>query len=125
MYLRMFSILCGVLLHAAAASAGEPPRSARIVTSSDDLQLSKSDHTIGLKRTTKPQRRTIVILPPDAEPDQEFVVDDLACNFNRMPVTVTAPDHQAIFEKRTFVLNGDCGSVAFRYFGNGTWGAEQ
>jgi hypothetical protein len=115
------SILCGALLHAAVASAGEPPRSARIVTSSDDLQLSKADHAVCLDRRRNPHA-TMVRLPADAEPDQVFVVDDCSENARTFPVTIVPPEGHTISGWR--ILAGDGGSFRVRYFGDKTWRTE-
>jgi hypothetical protein len=125
MKFRLAACIAALVVGATVPAAAEQVRSARVVTSSDDLQLTKSDHTIGLKRTVKPHK-TVVMLPSDAEPDQEFVIDDLAGNFYRVPVTVLAPDgHTFLNNKRAFGLVIDWGHTAFRYFGDKTWGAEQ
>jgi hypothetical protein len=115
-------IFCAVLLSAAAAA--EPPHSARIVTSSEDMQIAKTDHTIGLKRTVSPHK-TVLTLPPDAEPDQEFVIDDLEENFSSAPVTVRAPAGHMILKMRpAWVLAGDGSHTAFRYLGEKLWSVE-
>jgi hypothetical protein len=113
------------LLLPSLSLAEDHVRSARIVTSSDALQIDKSDHSIGLKRTTNPHP-TVAKLPPDAEPNQVFVVDDLADNFSEYPVTVVAPPgHVLSGDRHKFVLNRDSGRTGFRYFGDHNWGVEQ
>jgi hypothetical protein len=121
MYLRIshLSILFGVLLSAAAAA--EPPRSARVVTSSEDLQLSKADHAVCLNRALDPHA-TIVLLPADAEPDQEFVIDDCSENSWSFPVTAIAPAGHAMAGPR--ILAADGTSLRVRYFGDKTWRVE-
>jgi len=125
MKFRLSAYVAVMILSATVAAAADQVRSARIVTSSEDLQLKKSDHTIGLKRTVNPHK-TIVLLPADADIDQEFVVDDLAGNFNGARVTVLAPDgHNLFANNRKFELPIDWGHYVFRYFGDKTWSVEQ
>jgi hypothetical protein len=114
-----FPILCAVLLSAAAAA--EQPRSARIVTSSD-LQLSKSDHAVCLDRQIDP-RATTVLLPADADPDQEFIVDDCSENSHSFFVTAVPPKGHIISGSR--ILANDGASLRIRYFGNRVWRVEQ
>ena len=123
MKFRLAACVAAMIVSVTAAAA-DPVKSARIVTSSEDLQITKSDHAIGLKRTIKPHK-TIVMLPADADPDQEFVIDDLEGNFNHVPVTVLTPDgHTFLKNKREYGLPIDWGHFAFRYFGDKTWSAE-
>jgi hypothetical protein len=124
MKFRLAACVAAMIVSATVSATAGQVRSARIVTSSEDLQLTKSDHAIGLKRTVKPHK-TIVKLPADVEPDQEFVIDDLADNFHIFPVTVLAPVGNTLFNnKRAFVLVIDGGHTAFRYFGDKAWGVE-
>ncbi|WP_072824772.1 hypothetical protein [Bradyrhizobium erythrophlei] len=110
------------IVSSAIGASAEQPRSARIVTSSEDLQITKADHTIGLKREVNPHK-TVLTLPPDAEPDQEFIIDDLVGNFRTISVTVRAPGGHMILNRRTlWVL--DSNHVAFRYFGEKLWSVE-
>lgn len=117
-----FPILCAVLLSAAAASAAEQPRSARAVTSSDDLQLSKLDHSICLDRRKNPHATT-VRLPADAEPDQEFIIDDCSENSRSFAVTAAPPEGHVMSGPRILSIDGD--SLRLRYFGNRVWRVEQ
>ena len=113
-----------MIVSSAIGASAEQLRSARIVTSSEDLQIRKTDHTVGLKRTVNPHK-TVLTLPPDAEPDQEFVVDDLAQNFSSVPVTVRPPDGHMIAHKRPrYDLTVNGGHTAFRYLGEKLWSVE-
>jgi hypothetical protein len=119
---RLAAAAAALIAGTAIGYAAEQVRSARIVTSSEDLQIMKSDHTIGLKRTVNPHK-TVLTLPLDADPDQEFIIDDLAENFSRIPVAVRAPEGHTILQKRPlWVLSG--GHTTFRYFGEKTWSVE-
>lgn len=102
----------------AVAARADQKTSIRIVTSSDVLKLTKGDHTLGLRRIEP--RAGIAVLPVDADPDQEFVIDDLAGNLSQFPVTVLTSDG-----RKVFVLSVDWGHAAFRYFGDDEWGVEQ
>ena len=117
--------IAAAILYPSLSLAADQVRSARIVTSSDTLQLKKSDHTIGFNRTIKPHQ-TVAVLPSDADVDQEFVVDDLADNFSKWPVTIVLPPgHVLSGDRHAFVLNRDSSSTGFRYFGGQVWGVEQ
>lgn len=111
-----------IVVSSSVAASAEQLRSARIVTSSEDHQITKADHTIGLQRTVNPHKM-VVLLPPDAEPDQEFVVDDLAENFSQAQVTVRVPAGHTILKKRMlWVLSSS--HTTFRYFGEKIWSVE-
>jgi hypothetical protein len=123
MYRRIayLSILCGVLLSAAVASAAEPPRSARVVTSSEDLYLTKEDHAVCLDRRQDPHAM-IVLLPTDAELDQEFVIDDCSENSASFHITALQPEGHTMTGPRIMAANGE--TLRVRYFGKGIWRAE-
>jgi hypothetical protein len=122
MYRRIsyLSILLAVFAIADAAAA-ELPRSARTVTSSEDLQLSATDHAICLNRALDPHATT-VLLPPDAEVDQEFVIDDCSENSRNFQVKTVQPAGHTMTGPR--ILAADGASLRVRYFGDKTWRIE-
>jgi hypothetical protein len=126
MVLKSLLATCAAATIASATfgASAEQVRSVRIVTSSENMQITKADHTIGFRRLINPHK-TVANLPPDAEPDQEFIVDDLAENFREIPVTVLPPDGHLIARHRPqydLIVNG--GHFTFRYLGEKLWSVE-
>jgi hypothetical protein len=118
----LFRAACiAALLSIATGAAAEQVRSARVVTSSEDLQLLKTDHSICLKREINPHATTVK-LPADAEPDQEFVIDDCGENSRSFWVTALQPEGHTITGSRILALDGS--SLRVRYFGNRIWRVE-
>lgn len=90
-----------------------------IVTASTTLAVAANT---GLNRTVGVA--AMVANLPAVPIGQPLVIDDLACNLQAFPVTVTPPAGQTIVGRATYVMNEDCQSATFRYFGSNIWGVE-
>lgn len=115
-------VLSGLLLMAPVAAIAQVKQT-RVRSSSSNFAISSSDFAIGLRRTVKPHA-TVVRLPADAKPGQEFAIDDLAGNFNKFPVTIVAPAGHSFRDSHEFVLNEDGQSATVRYYGAKRWSAH-
>lgn len=92
----------------------------RIVTVSTALTVLTTDYAIGLNRTAAPAA-TAAALPNGAVAGDEYVIDDLAGNFNAFPVTVSPPAGHTIAGLATWVCNVDRSSNGFRFYGSNIW----
>lgn len=107
------------LIGQSVSSSGQ----SRVITSSANFATLSSDYRIGLNRTASPAAMQITLVIPDAIP--EIVIQDLAGNFNRYPVTILPPTAQNFAGGRTsYVMNEDNMTGRFFYWGQGIWGVE-
>lgn len=94
--------------------------SARIVTASGAFVIGLKDRAIGLNRTTSVAASSAP-LPSGAYVGYDVEIADLNSNFNRYPVTITAPAGQTIIGANTKTLNVNGQSTHFRYYGSNLW----
>lgn len=105
-----------------AIVVGANIKPAVIIPASNNFEISSNQYRIGIARTVAPaaisgQLPTLT----DDQIGQEFVVEDLVGNFNAYPVTIVAPSGQAIVGRAQWVLNRDCQSAKFTWYGNNLW----
>jgi hypothetical protein len=99
-------------------------RPAQIVTLSSALVMTTAMYRIGFNRTAS-LSATAVSLPANGgvTPGQEFVIEDLAGNFQAFPITLT-PSAGTIGGKAEFVLNKNGQSATIGYYGSNLWGIK-
>jgi len=103
-----------------AITTGAALKPSRIVAASAVLNIGTADYAIGLNRVAG-LAAMVANLPGAAQVNQEFVLEDLAGNFNAFPVTVTPPVGHSIAGEATWLMNVDRGSNKFRYYGSNIW----
>ncbi len=96
-------------------------RPAAIVTLSSELVMTAAMYRIGFNRSLA-LSATTVLLPPNGtvQVGQEFVIEDLAANFNAYPVTLT-PSAGTIGGEAEWVLDKDSQSATLAYYGTNLW----
>jgi hypothetical protein len=111
-------------LWAAILGFGGTLRPAVPITLSSTHAMAASDYAIGFNRTLSVSATT-VNLPPNGtvQPGQEFVIEDLAGNFDTFPITLV-PSAGTIGGQAQWVLNTPGQSATVRYYGSNLWGIK-
>lgn len=93
-----------------------------VITASNNFAIDASQYHIGIARSIAPAaiNGQLPTLTAD-QIGQEFVVEDLLGNFNAYPVTIVPPVGQSIAGRAQWVLNRDCQSAKFTWYGNNLW----
>lgn len=96
-------------------------RPAEIVTLSSELVMTAALYRVGFNRTAG-LTATTALLPPNGtvQPGQEFVIDDLAGNFDGFPVTLI-PSAGTIGGETEWILNKSGQSATVAYYGSNLW----
>jgi hypothetical protein len=105
-----------------AIVTGANIKPARTVTVSANMNIAAGDYRIGFDRTVAPAALNAQ-LPTlgNGAVGQEFVVEDLAANFDAFPVTLVAPAGQSFAGEANFVLNRKRQSATIAWYGNNLW----
>jgi hypothetical protein len=100
-------------------------RPAAIVTLSSGLVMTAAMYRVGFNRTAS-VTATAVNLPPNGtvQAGQEFVIEDLAGNFDGFPVTLV-PSAGTIGGEPQWVLNKPGQSATIGYYGSNLWSIKQ
>lgn len=110
----------------AAIAAPSSVKPTRIVSSSATLNLScTSDYRVALNRTSGPTAQVVNLAATGTlVVGQEFVIADVAGNFDTAAVTVTPPGGHTIAGLSTYVMNEKRQSAKFAYAGSSIWTIE-
>lgn len=100
-------------------------RPGQIVTISSGFTMTAEMYRVGFNRTAS-VTATSCPLPPNGTvlPNQEFVIEDLAGNFDQFPVTLI-PSAGTIGGQAQWVLNKPGQSATVAYYGSNLWSIKQ
>lgn len=101
-----------------AIQTGANIKPAAIIAASANLNITAANYALGFLRTVAPAALNAQ-LPNNAQNGQEFVIEDLANNFNAFPVTVLPPAGDSIAGAAAWLCQVDGGSWKFRKYANG------